>query len=301
MDLIPHGLPHQFGPEDTIVERGDSWQIEVIHGVLAVNGRFVFDRLLVNGDLSFPGHVDLARLPKVLAVTGACDLSGCEKLSIMPDQMYVGGTLDLGGTSVRGLPDTLLVGGDLKIDGCQSITSLPSGVKFGGLSARNCRNLRSLAPSTVACCVDLSGSGIVRLPAGMHVLHDLSIVGCPNLESIAEGVTVGRFLRVSSCPRLFTLPKSIQPEAVTTDTIRVHRDFLIGPRLSDEQAAMMVGRKASACMPHHLLMNLEAMELEVLDVDPSCTRSTSEGHSWVKLAFEERKCRAREPRAPART
>ena len=135
MEMIPYEFSGEFGPGDTIVERGSSWQVEVIHGVLAVNGRFVFDRLLIDDDLKFPGHVELARLPKVLAVTGSCDLSGCQKLSLMPEQMYVGGTLDLSETGVRQLPDTLLVGGDLAIDGCQSITALDPGVKFGGLRA----------------------------------------------------------------------------------------------------------------------------------------------------------------------
>jgi hypothetical protein len=66
---------------------------------------------------------------------------------ILPDNLSVGGYLDLEGTGITQLPDNLSVGGSLYLRGT-GITQLPDNLSVGGY-------------------LDLRGTGITQLPEGL--------------------------------------------------------------------------------------------------------------------------------------
>ena len=53
---------------------------------------------------------------------GSLDLEDCTGVTSLPDNLTVGGWLDLRGTSITSLPDNLTVGGYLDLEGCTGIT-----------------------------------------------------------------------------------------------------------------------------------------------------------------------------------
>jgi hypothetical protein len=70
-------------------------------------------------------------LPNGLEVVGDLYLEDCKNLKSLPNDLKVGGSLDLSGTSIQPLPDGLKVGGSLDLRGTP-IQSLPDGLKVGG-------------------------------------------------------------------------------------------------------------------------------------------------------------------------
>ncbi|OKP27580.1 hypothetical protein BSQ40_14620 [Serratia fonticola] len=69
-------------------------------------------------------------LPDGLNVGGSLDLEGTG-ITVLPDGLNVGGSLDLEGTGITVLPDGLNVGGSLYLRGT-GITVLPDGLNVGG-------------------------------------------------------------------------------------------------------------------------------------------------------------------------
>jgi len=69
-------------------------------------------------------------LPDNLTVGGSLDLRGTQ-ITKLPDNLTVGGSLDLRGTQITKLPDNLTVGGYLDLSGTQ-ITKLPDNLTVGG-------------------------------------------------------------------------------------------------------------------------------------------------------------------------
>ncbi|MGZ0560957.1 hypothetical protein ACTM3M_23430, partial [Citrobacter freundii] len=59
-----------------------------------------------------------------ITVTHNLDLEDVSGVDALPDNLTVGGWLDLRGTSITALPDNLTVGGSLYLEGT-SITALP--------------------------------------------------------------------------------------------------------------------------------------------------------------------------------
>ncbi|RVS94149.1 hypothetical protein EOK88_24450 [Citrobacter freundii] len=89
-----------------------------------------------NGNITVTNNLDLEdvsgvdALPDNLTVGGWLDLSGTS-ITALPDNLTVGGSLDLSGTSITALPDNLTVGGSLYLSGT-SITALPDNLTVGG-------------------------------------------------------------------------------------------------------------------------------------------------------------------------
>ena len=94
-------------------------------------------------------------LPDNLSVGGGLDLGGTQ-ITHLPDNLSVGGYLDLEGTQITQLPDNLSVGGGLYLVGTQ-ITHLPDNLSVGG-------------------SLDLRDTQITQLP------DNLSVGGSLNLE-----------------------------------------------------------------------------------------------------------------------
>ncbi|MBL3518952.1 hypothetical protein H0A43_00500, partial [Arcobacter lanthieri] len=85
----------------------------------------------------------ITSLPDNLNVGGSLDLRGTG-ITSLPDNLNVGGSLDLRGTGITTLPDNLSVGGYLDLRGT-GITALPDNLNVGG-------------------SLDLSGTGITNYP-----------------------------------------------------------------------------------------------------------------------------------------
>ncbi|MFN1150254.1 hypothetical protein ACJ0RR_005082, partial [Serratia liquefaciens] len=65
-----------------------------------------------------------------ITVTHNLDLEDVSGITALPDNLSVGGWLDLSGTSITALPDNLNVGGSLYLSGT-SITALPDNLNVG--------------------------------------------------------------------------------------------------------------------------------------------------------------------------
>ncbi|MDT7261299.1 hypothetical protein [Citrobacter freundii] len=66
-----------------------------------------------------------------ITVSHNLDLEDVSGITALPDNLTVGGSLDLRGTSITALPDNLTVGGSLYLRGT-SITALPDNLTVGG-------------------------------------------------------------------------------------------------------------------------------------------------------------------------
>jgi len=74
--------------------------------------------------------ISFTQLPDNLSVGGSLDLDGTG-ITQLPDNLSVGGSLDLRGTGITQLPDNLSVGGSLYLRGT-GITQLPDNLSVGG-------------------------------------------------------------------------------------------------------------------------------------------------------------------------
>ncbi|MFJ5503850.1 hypothetical protein ACIPUO_06520 [Pectobacterium carotovorum] len=104
--------------------------------------------IVISGDASLLGCTDITSLPENLSVGGSLDLSGTG-ITSLPENLSVGGSLYLRGTGITSLPENLSVGGSLDLSGT-GITSLPENLSVGG-------------------SLDLSGTGITSLPENLSV------------------------------------------------------------------------------------------------------------------------------------
>ncbi|CAD6036496.1 hypothetical protein [Escherichia coli] len=90
-----------------------------------------------SGNITVIGVLDLENvsgidaLPDNLTVGGSLDLSGT-RITALPDNLTVGGSLDLSGTRITALPDNLTVGGSLDLSGTR-ITALPDNFSCSSL------------------------------------------------------------------------------------------------------------------------------------------------------------------------
>ncbi len=78
-----------------------------------------------------------------ITVTCSLDLEYVDGVDALPDNLTVGGGLDLSGTAITALPDNLTVGGWLDLRGT-AITALPDNLTVGGslyLDAENFSNI----------------------------------------------------------------------------------------------------------------------------------------------------------------
>lgn len=135
----------------------------------------------------------ITSLPGELKVASRLDLSGCERLEHLPDELTVGTLILRACTSLKQLPERLDVwfldltgcwafetwpasaeirGGRLQLRGCTALRTLPPYLnRLSALNVRDCPNLRALpAGLVVSGWLDLGHSGLTdesMLPAGL--------------------------------------------------------------------------------------------------------------------------------------
>ncbi|HCC3331649.1 TPA: hypothetical protein M4731_004678 [Salmonella enterica] len=99
-----------------------------------------------------------------ITVTHNLDLEDVSGVDALPDNLTVGGWLDLSGTSITALPDNLTVGGGLDLSGT-SITALPDNLTVDGWLNLRGTSITALPDNlTVGGWLDLSGTSITALP-----------------------------------------------------------------------------------------------------------------------------------------
>ena len=74
---------------------------------------------------------DIESLGNLVEVEGYLDLCNAKKIKSLPDNLKVGGTLDLYNTKLKSLPNNLKVGGSLGLFNT-NIKSLPDNLQVGG-------------------------------------------------------------------------------------------------------------------------------------------------------------------------
>jgi hypothetical protein len=130
--------------------------------------------------------------PDNLTVGGSLDLRGTS-ITELPDNLTVGRYLDLRGTSITELPDNLTVGYYLDLEGT-SITELPDNLTVGGSLDLRGTSITELPDNlTVGRYLDLRDTSITELPDNLTVggsldLRDTSITELP------DNLTVGYYL-----------------------------------------------------------------------------------------------------------
>nr|MBA3578136.1 hypothetical protein [Sphingomonas sp.] len=256
MEEFPDSIMGLFSPDQVVDMSGyvDNCQCEcqqhftVQDGLLNVHGRPIFDRLLIKGDLLLPDNQDIRRLPDILAVTGTINLSNCLKLEFMPSQLFAD-RIFLDGTQIRELP-TNLVADTVDLTGCPNIKELPAGADVRIMKAAGCTNLKEIPAGLKFASLDLSGTAIVELPADLTISHELRLRSCSKLTTLNEGMSVGAGIDVRGCDMLFTLPRSVQPTIAITDGMMIIHDHVVVPKMSSEEAAMCLGVKGNAALPH---------------------------------------------------
>jgi hypothetical protein len=136
-----------------------------------------------------------------IRTVGDLDLSECENLLLLPENLTVGRNLNLVGcTALTSLPGHLKVKGDLILTCCNSLKAIPTDLEVGrSIDLNQCAELISLPEElevrgilSLRYCINLSS-----LPKKMKVGENLDITCCPGITSLPENLEVGRDLVVS--------------------------------------------------------------------------------------------------------
>lgn len=270
---LPRSVLDEFAPDDVMDTSvyvddcvcGCRSHFTVEDGLLNLHGRPIFEKLLVRGDLSLSGNQEIRRLPKLLAATGSIFVSDCRSLEIMPDRMFAGGSIRLDDTNIRELPGEL-VAQKLQMERCNNVHTLGKGLCVGIVQAARCASLTTLSEGLEFSSLDLSEAPIGALPCDLKVGFELCLRDCRELNLIPEGVTVGSAIDVRGCDKLFTLPRSVQPNIAVTDGMMLLNKWVIVPSMSAEEASMCLGTKGIHAFPHRHFKNLTHLQEPVTAV-----------------------------------
>ena len=136
-----------------------------------------------NDDLDLYG-AKITELPDNLVVGGYLNLNNSE-ITKLPDYLVVGGNFYLYNTKITKLPDSLVVGGYLNLYGAK-ITKLPDNLVVGGSLYLSYANITKLPDNlVVGGCLDLEYTKIDELPdnlmaGGSLYIRDTKITKLPN-------------------------------------------------------------------------------------------------------------------------
>lgn len=274
LSRLPPEVVDQFSPEEMIdmslyvddCRCACRVHFSVQDGLLNIHGQPIFDRLLVVGDLTLRGNLDIQRLPKMLAVTGSIDLSGCANLRILPSVMHAGEAVYMTELAIRELPTVMTAGGSIKLEDCPNLAAIPSGTKASSLHAARCAKLKELGSDLSFYVLDLSETMVTEIPTDLSV-GNLKLRNCGSLTSIGEGAKVRDAIDVRGCDSLFTLPTSVQPGVAITDGMILMRDWVVVPTMTAVEGNLCLGERGISAFPHRHFKNLQRMQGRVLKVD----------------------------------
>ena len=127
---------------------------------------------------------------------------------LTPEDLEVGGDLNLGGTKITSLPDNLKVGGDLNLQYI-AITSLPNNLQVGGNLFLFGSSITSLPNNLqVGGSLGLGYSKITSLPDNLKVGGDLNLKET-QITSLPDNLKVGGSLYLGST-KITSLPDNLQ-------------------------------------------------------------------------------------------
>lgn len=90
-------------------------------------------------------------------------------------------------------------------------STLKSNLKYLQLFEDRVESLKKLHDLGLADSIDLSGSDIEELPAGLTMVRgSLILRGCTKLESLPDGLRVGGSLYLEDCTELRSLPEGLE-------------------------------------------------------------------------------------------
>ena len=93
--------------------------------------------------------------------------------------------------------------------GARKLTALPPRLTCGRVDASNCTSLATVGPGLVANELNVSGTAIEELPAGLYVALRLEANQCPRLTRLPAGLKTG-VLSLRECPALEALPAALE-------------------------------------------------------------------------------------------
>ena len=127
---------------------------------------------------------------------GNLNLDNKKKIEL-PDNLIVGGELDLYGTNITELPDNLIVGGELYLYGA-NITELPDNLVVGGwLDLSHTKVIRLPNNLVVGGSLSLDFTNITELPKNLIVGGGLGLFGT-NITKLPDNLVVGRYLELGT-------------------------------------------------------------------------------------------------------
>jgi hypothetical protein len=134
----------------------------------------------------------VTELPDNLVVGGSLNLQGT-KITKLPNNLVVDGSLDLYSTKITELPENLVIGGYLNVYGTK-ITELPERLVVGGhLDLRDTKIIKLPDNLVIGGGLGLSGTKITELPENLVVGGSLDLEGT-RITKLPERLVVGDWL-----------------------------------------------------------------------------------------------------------
>jgi hypothetical protein len=163
------------------------------------NEPFTDDELNIKGNLDL-FEENITYIPEGLKVEGDLNLESCKRLKSLPDNLYIGGKLNLEGTNIKQIPKGLYVGDDFILVGLE-IKSLPKDLNVqGGLDLGYCTDLTSLPNNLkVGGYLSLYNTKITSLPEGLQVGWDLYL-DYTMINTLPKGLQVDGDLSITNSP-----------------------------------------------------------------------------------------------------
>jgi len=155
--------------------------------------------------LSIKGDPSLDAIPSQIEVGESLKVRDCPSLRIVPRDLRVGRHLHLQMLpNLQKVPENLRIKGHLEISGSGALDALPRKIQCTG----DFRLEVDLAAAEewdelqVKGSARISGEHIASLPRGTRIEGRLQLIDLPHLESLPEGLWVGRDLIIRGCPAL---------------------------------------------------------------------------------------------------
>ncbi|AQT06407.1 hypothetical protein A0U91_15445 (plasmid) [Acetobacter persici] len=186
------------------------------------------------GIVDFSGHSGLTHLPDHFATPLSLDLCGCENLTSLPSDLYVGGWMDASGSSLTATPKGMTVRRDIILRGCDTLQSLPHHLCVdGSLDVTGCEALRDISGvRKVSGNLEMTGCiSLQKLPDEIAVGCSINLSDCRSLTHLPSKITVGKSLTMRGCESLECLPDflHIDGDLDLTDCTSLRR---IPPKIS---------------------------------------------------------------------
>ena len=153
-----------------------------------------------------PRHKKITNLPDNLVVGGSLNLIAT-KIVELPDNLVVGRNLDLRHTTITKLPQNLVVGGSLSLNATK-ITKLPDNLIVGGFLGLATTNISELPENlVVGGGFDLVDTKITKLPENLVVGGFLDLCGT-KITKLPDNLVVGAWLDFNN-PKITKLPENL--------------------------------------------------------------------------------------------